>query len=630
MMYSHRNLAYLLVALGGLPACSSDTSGEGEIASAETNSQALTAVNVVAGFESLSAWSATSAARTLTTDHVEGASALAVSNIKSYTELVSDVTSGPGSVGAAVTLRIKPPAGHAQASWKGLVQLYVDSPSRGLHSAYVGQAELNGLTAGAYGTVSISVPSNIRTALSTGSIADVRYQLTLSVPLPGPYLLDALELGAPISDPTPTPTPKAYTGGRDVAVLWKPIQWSRQTSRYDVYRNGQLIGAAPPSLYLTGNSAATYIDPSVTDGQSYTYEVQAVASDGARAARSTAVSITHSTVGTPVPTITIDTDGFSHTLPYLQLGKAYLETWYPKIANLLAYPDYAPPANLTLLARDPDECGGASGWIDGTPDTVHICADPNIGSSDDVGLFVHEATHLMQAYGGPQLAGAGESIATWAGHLAIGRDNPAPGPFFSFFDDYEYGAYFYDWISRTYSKPEFIADLNVVCHEGTYTDAWMQQYTGRTIGQLFGEMTGATFTSSGPLKKAANRYAYPLDSNPNDKILTPGSRLVLVDNPDPNASYFFQGPMAALPGPGPLRWAKDICIQEDAQHYVVIDYCSSVAPTQWRYLAGIHAFRNEATGRCLQPQNGSSALGTPLVTATCTGSAAQEWEPLPL
>ncbi len=68
--------------------------------------------------------------------------------------------------------------------------------------------------------------------------------------------------------------------------------------------------------------------------------------------------------------------------------------------------------------------------------------------------------------------------------------------------------------------------------------------------------------------------------------------------------------MAALPGPGPLRWAEDMCIQEDAQHYVVIDYCSSVAPTQWRYLAGIHAFRNEATGRCLQPQNGSSALGT--------------------
>jgi hypothetical protein len=553
-----------------------------------------------------------------------------VSNINGYAALVSDVTSGPGSVDAAVTLRIKPPAAHAQASWKGLVQLSVDSPSRGLYSAFVGQAELNALVAGAFGTVSIPVPPGIRAALSSGSTDDVRYTLALNVPQSGPYLLDALKFGAPISDPTPTPTPQAYTGGRDVAVLWQPIQWSRQTLRYDVYRNGQLIGTAPPSIYRAGNSAATYVDPHVTDGQSYTYEVQAVASDGARAARSTPASITHSTAGTPVPSIAIDTNGFPHTLPYLTLGKAYLETWYPKVANLLAYPEYQAPHHLILRARATSDCGSAEGWVDGTPNVVHICARANTGTSDDVGLFVHEATHLIQAYGGPQLAGAGESIATWAGHLAIGRSNTMPGPFFSYFDDYEYGAYFYEWISRTYGKPDFMHDLNVVCHEGTYTSAWMEQYTGRSIGQLFGEMTGNTFTSSGPLKKASNRYAYPLDSNPDDTRLTPGSRLVLVDNPESNAAYFFQGPMTALPGPGPLRWAKDVCIAEDAQHYVVVQYCSEVTPTPWRYLAPLGAFRNEATGRCIQPQGGSSAVGTPLVTATCTGSTAQEWEPLPL
>jgi hypothetical protein len=628
MIYSNRNLMFLLVALGCVPACASDTLGEGESASTETSSQALTAADVVAGFESLSAWSTTSATRTLTSDHVEGTSALAVSNINSYTELVSDVTSGPGAVDTAITLRMKPPAGHAQVSWKGQVQLYVDSPSRGLFSAFVGQADLNALTAGAFGTLSITVPPTVRAALSSGSSSDVRYKLALSLPLSGPYLLDALKFGAAVSDPTATPTPKAYTGGRDVAVLWQPIQWSRQTARYDVYRNGQLIGTASPSIYRAGNSAATYTDPNVADGQSYTYEVQAVASDGVRAARSAAVSITHSTAGAPVPTITVDTNGSTHTLPYLQLGKAYLETWYPKIANILAYPAYAPPSNLTLRAvrelpeTEANECAGA-GWVDGTPGTVHVCAYDDVGTSDDVGLFVHEATHLIQAYGGPQLQGAGESIASWAGNWAIGRSNTRPGSLFSYFDDYEYGAYFYDWIAQTYDKPQFIRDLNLVCHDGSYTDGWIAQYTGHTIGQLFGAMMGTTFTSPGTLKSVAGRVAYPLDSK-----LTAGSKLLMLTSPN-NPARFFQGPINAA-GAGPLRWEKDVCLGEDTQNYVVVRKCSAGTPTLWTYSAQQGTYRNETTGRCLQPFNGSSDSGAYLVTAPCNGSTAQRFDPLPL
>ncbi len=96
------------------------------------------------------------------------------------------------------------------------------------------------------------------------------------------------------------------------------------------------------------------------------------------------------------------------------------------------------------------------GLIDGTPDTVHICADPNIGSSDDVGLFVHEATH----------ADAGVLEArSWRAPVRASRpgpatpaigagDNPAPGPFFSFFDDYESRRPISTTgFSRTYSKP---------------------------------------------------------------------------------------------------------------------------------------------------------------------------------
>jgi hypothetical protein len=633
MQDSNKTSIFLLIALGCVAACSPSTStlGDDEAATRGTSSQALTAADVVAGFESLSAWSATSATRALTTDRVEGASALSVSNINGYAALVSDVTSGPGSVESTITLRIKPPPGHAQAYWKGMVQLFVNSPSRGLDSAFIGQADLTGLIAGTFGTVSIAVLQDVKDRLSSGSIDDVRYTLALNVPLSGPYLLDALKLGAATLDPTPTPTPTAYTGGADIAVLWEPIQWSQTTQRYDVYRDGQLIGAAPPSIYTDRPSSATYIDANVVDHGSYRYEVQAVAESGTRAARSAAVSITHSSAGAQVPTILIEDGGYPHTRPFLERGERYLKTWYPKIANILANPVYQPPSTITLRAvrnlesTEEDECGGAVGWVD-VPrygNVVLICAYDDIGSSEDVGLFVHEATHLMQDYDGPQLAAAGEGVASWAGNLATGLDNRlAAPPLGSYFDNYEYGAYFFDWIARTYDKPNFIRDLNLVCHDGTYSAAWLTQYTGQTLGQMFGTMTGTTYTSPGPLKNSAGPYAFPSDSD-----LTPGSRLELRAQPSTDPGRFFHGPVSGMVGP--LRWEKKVCLGEDAQGFVVVENCNAESMTLWRYLGPLGAFRSEATGHCLQSQSNGQSDGTPLVTATCTGLGTQRWLPLP-
>lgn len=629
MTGSNQTPILLLMALGGACAYSPSTAGDDEVTNASTH--ALTTPAAVSGFETLSAWSATSATLALTTEHVvEGASALDVRDIEGYATLVSDVTSGPGPVDSSITLQIRPPPGHDQAPWKGFVQLSVHSPSRSLYSTYVGQGELTGLSAGAFGTVSISVPPGVRAALSSGSNDDVRYTLALNVPLPGPYLLDAMKLGSPVLDPTPTPTPVAHTGGTDIAVLWEPIVWSSPTLRYDVYRDGQLVGTARPSIYALKPSSATYIDADVVANQTYSYEVQAVASNGTRAARSAPVSITHSTEGTPVPAITVDDGGYPHTLPYLELGKRYLQTWYPKIANILAYPVYQPPSAITLRAvreipnNQVDECLGA-GWVDipGHGNVVFICAYDNLGSSDDVGLFVHEATHLMQGYSGAQLPAAGEGIASWAGNLATGLDNKlASPPLGSYFDNYEYGSYFFEWIARTYDKPSFIRDLHLVCRDGTYSNAWLATYTGQTLGQMFGTMTETKYTSPGPLRLYTGQYAYPSDTK-----LTAGSKIVLKGSPS-NPGRFFQGPISGTAGP--LRWEKNTCAVEDAQGFVVVQSCSSGSPTLWSYAPAVSSFRSETTGRCLQPQGGSLVSNTPLVTTPCVNAATQRWQRLPL
>jgi len=622
-MISNSNLVFLLLALSYLPACSVAPNGGEEHLDATPSSQPLTAADMISGFESSTAWSVTSgsAILALTTDHVEGTSALAISKSTGYLTVQSDATFTPEALDATVTLQVKPPPAHDHAPWKGQVQLFVDSPSRGLHMQPMGLSELSGLSAGVFGSIAFSIPPEIGDTLTTGSVNDVRYTLALNTPLSGPYLFDALRLGGAIADPTPTPNPKAYAGGRDVALVWKVIPWSRRTVRYDVYRNTQLIGTASPTVHA-GSSAATYFDGRVVAGQTYDYQVQAVADDGARAALSAPVSITHPAASPPVPTILIDSDAYPSTRPYLEGGKPFLETWYPKIANILAYQRYAPPSTITLradgIAASGKTCTG--GYVDAGGPIVHIC--PGV-TGDNYGLIVHEATHLIQAYQKPTLAAAGEGIASWAGNLAIGQDNTRPGPLFSYYDDYEYGAYFFDWIANTYTKPNFIRDLNLVSHDGTYTSTWLQQYTGYTLGQLFGTMMGTTFTSPGPIKTFGGRYAFPSDSS-----LSEGSKIYLLSQPPTSPARFFHGPISE--GTGPLRWEKDVCLAEDAQGYVVVQKCSAGNPTLWRYLGPLNAFYNVTTSHCLMPQAEATQDGTFLVMTTCNASSSQRWQPLPL
>ncbi|XYH94965.1 hypothetical protein ACMHYB_45230 [Sorangium sp. So ce1128] len=149
--------------------------------------QALTTPASVLGFESPADWTVTGATKSASADSSQGASALALRSFN-FAELRSAPLSTVSGVTSTLAFDLKPPVSSAF----GTAQLYVDIPSRGVHSAYLGQVSLAGLAAGTYAPLSFSVPANVVTALQQ-TYSDLTFKITLNVPhTTVDYLIDNL------------------------------------------------------------------------------------------------------------------------------------------------------------------------------------------------------------------------------------------------------------------------------------------------------------------------------------------------------------------------------------------------------------------------------------------------------
>jgi hypothetical protein len=177
------------LAIFALAACSASTEDEvAQLSSALTNPDIL-------GFESVTGWSTTRGVLSSSSNHVQGTAALGVSNVAGNAQLTSVPLSTLGSVSSNLSLRILLPTSQPNPFWYGNVQLAVDAPSRGVHSAFIGQKDLTGLPLGSFQTLNFSVPPAVVSALGSGPYSDLRFILTLNFPSSGTYLLDDLSFG---------------------------------------------------------------------------------------------------------------------------------------------------------------------------------------------------------------------------------------------------------------------------------------------------------------------------------------------------------------------------------------------------------------------------------------------------
>lgn len=158
----------------------------------------------------------------------------------------------------------------------------------------------------------------------------------------------------PPPDPVPPTTPtglRAVLGGNSVALMWNASTGASAVNAYNVIRNGARITTTstsnPGTVYRKGTR---HIDAGISPGGTYTYQVQAVDSNGVLSALSTSITVTAPLNTTPVPQITVDfTNAPDLTAWTNDVVLPELRAWYPKIADLIAFPDYTPPASFKIV-----------------------------------------------------------------------------------------------------------------------------------------------------------------------------------------------------------------------------------------------------------------------------------------
>ena len=183
----------------------------------------------------------------------------------------------------------------------------------------------------------------------------------------------------------------------------------------------------------------------------------------------------------PVVKVVVDTSEVPEVAAWGKKAKALVETWHPKVSDLLKSDGFSPPTEVKIVFKK--EMKGvafasgktitiASSWIEKHP--------------DDWGMVVHELTHVVQAYppGGPSWLI--EGIADYVRFIhyepktRIDIDTKKA----SYRDSYRTSAKFLGWVEKTHDKA-IVRKLNAALRKGKYKDELFETYTKKTLDQLW-------------------------------------------------------------------------------------------------------------------------------------------------
>ncbi len=93
------------------------------------------------------------------------------------------------------------------------------------------------------------------------------------------------------------------------------------------------------------------------------------------------------------PPVTVDTTDLPEAQDWGDQAKGLVQNWFPQLCQLLATEDYKPPKSIRLIIKKkinvPAYASGGEITINGEWITKH---------PDDLGMVVHELTHVVQMY----------------------------------------------------------------------------------------------------------------------------------------------------------------------------------------------------------------------------------------
>ena len=165
-----------------------------------------------------------------------------------------------------------------------------------------------------------------------------------------------------------------------------------------------------------------------------------------------------------------------------------IRAWHPRISNLLASKGFTPPTRVTLRINKTEKgvggtsgtsIGVSSGWVKKHP--------------EDVGMVIHELTHVIQRYPKPQPWWVTEGIADYI-RWAIYEGKPQAWFIRSKKPDgykagYRETAGFFLWLESG-AAPGIVKQLNSAMRKGSYSEELFKKRTKKSIDQLWKEYAG--------------------------------------------------------------------------------------------------------------------------------------------
>ena len=190
--------------------------------------------------------------------------------------------------------------------------------------------------------------------------------------------------------------------------------------------------------------------------------------------------------GETVVKVLVDT---SDTPDLSDWGKRAGETcakWYPKISALLASDGFTPPKSVTLRFQNDKK-----GVADTSGDKIRIAAAYVRGHTNDMGMVIHELTHVVQAY--PK-AKEGFTKPGWlvegiADYIRLYHFEPnAPRPRVNpdkanYRDSYKTAAAFMAWLEQRNAGA--VKKLNAALRKGRFKEKLFQDCAGKSLDDLW-------------------------------------------------------------------------------------------------------------------------------------------------
>ena len=188
--------------------------------------------------------------------------------------------------------------------------------------------------------------------------------------------------------------------------------------------------------------------------------------------------------------VSVDTSEAPEAAAWAERARQLVVKWHPLIADLLKSDGFTPATEVKLVFKKSMRAPAST-----SGNTISVNAEHVRRHPDDFGMVVHELTHVLQRYArfDKENWWLVEGIADYVRfyryepNTRLGRIDPAKA---SYRDGYRTSARFLAWVARRYDK-DLVPRLNAALRQGEYRPELFEQYTGKTLDQLWAEFLRA-------------------------------------------------------------------------------------------------------------------------------------------